>query len=609
MNPYEEQEYSKNFDLSLWKKLLRMAKPYRKNMLLLTMFMGLVALGDTIYPLLVRYAIDYCITPRSYGNVPILILLFAAFAVVQTFSIRNFIKQAGWIENNMVHDLRRTGYQKLQELSFSYYDTTAVGWIMARLTSDAQRIGDVLAWSFLDLVWAIVIIIFTIISMFILNARLALLVVAVIPFLAVITAFFQQKILKSHREIRKMNSRITGAYNEGIIGARTTKTLVREQKNFEEFGALTGTMRNASIRAALLSSVFLPIVITLGSIGAALVLTTGGRDVLQGTLSLGVLTVFINYVTQIFDPIRQLARLMSEFQSAQASAERTLQLIETQPDIVDAPAVVEAYGDAFHPKTENWPEIKGGIDFENVSFAYKTGEKVLEDFNLRVSPGEKIALVGETGAGKSTIVNLICRFYEPTSGRILIDGTDYRERAQVWLHSNLGYVLQSPHLFSGTVMENIRYGKLSATDEEVIQAAKMVNAYDFIQRLQHGFDTQVGEGGGRLSAGERQLISFARAILGDPRFFILDEPTSSVDTETEQTLLTAIDRVLEGRTSFIVAHRLSTISSCDRILVIQDGKIIEAGNHKRLLQNKGNYYRLYTNQFKREAADKLLQEG
>jgi ATP-binding cassette subfamily B protein len=308
----------------------------------------------------------------------------------------------------------------------------------------------------------------------------------------------------------------------------------------------------------------------------------------------------------MFEPIQHIARVFAEMQSAQASAERTLALIQTEPEIADRPEITERYGSALLPKREAWPEIIGDIKFVNVNFSYKSGETVLEDFNLHVRAGEKIALVGETGAGKSTIVNLICRFYEPNSGNILIDGTDYRERSQIWLQSNLGYVLQSPHLFSGTIMENIRYGCLTASDDEVIEAAKIVNAYDFIMRLENGFDTDVGEGGDRLSSGEKQLISFARAILGDPRLFVLDEATSSIDTETEQNIQAAVERILSGRTSFIVAHRLSTIRSCDRILLIDGGDVIESGNHKELMRKRGHYYRLYTNQFKQESANKLL---
>ena len=390
------------------------------------------------------------------------------------------------------------------------------------------------------------------------------------------------------------------------MGAKTTKTLVREEMNMEEFSGMAQEMRKSSVRAASLNALYLPIVISLGSMATAWALWQGGSQVLTGAMSLGVLQVFVNYTVQFFEPVRNIAGVFSEMQSAQAAAERVMTLLETAPDIVDSPEVIAEFGDAFHPKKENWPEIRGDIDFEHVDFRYQEGEQVLKDFNLRVKAGETIALVGPTGAGKSTVVNLMCRFYEPTAGEIKIDGVDYRKRSQLWLQSNLGYVLQEPRLFSGTIRDNIRYGKLDATDEEIRRAARLVNAEPFILRMEKGYDTDVGEGGSRLSTGEKQLISFARAILADPRIFVLDEATSSVDTETEVVIQNAIARVLSGRTSFIIAHRLSTVRAADRILVIEDGQIREMGAHRELLRQKGAYYKLYMSQFKEERAQEIL---
>jgi ATP-binding cassette subfamily B protein len=406
--------------------------------------------------------------------------------------------------------------------------------------------------------------------------------------------------------VRKTNSRITGAFNEGIGGAKTTKTLVREEANLAEFSELTGTMYRSSVKAAVLSALFLPAILTLGSVGTGIALWLGGNGVIAGVLSYGTLVAFIQYTVQFFEPLMELARMFAELQAAQASSERIFSLLEEEPQIQDSDAVTEKYGTILQPREENWPAITGSITFENVSFGYIDGEKVLQNFSLDVHPGETIALVGETGSGKSTIVNLACRFYEPTEGVIKIDGVDYRQRSMLWLHSNLGYVLQAPHLFSGSIMDNIRYGRLDASDEEVINAAKMVNAHDFIMRQEAGYQADVGEGGSMLSTGEKQLISFARAILADPRIFVLDEATSSVDTETEQIIQNAIHTVLEGRTSFIIAHRLSTIRSADRILVIRQGKVTEYGTHQELLSQKGYYYRLYTNQFMDEQEMKLI---
>lgn len=606
MDTFEEEEFTKNLDFALWKKIMGFALAYRSLFIKLNICNVTIALIDTSIPLMISYAIDRFIIMRDMATLPYFIAIYSFAMMLQVFNVYTFIYLAGKMETGIVYDVRKMGFKKLQELSFSYYDKTPVGWMMARMTTDAQKIGDVVAWGIIDLLWSFSYIIFVYIIMFIINWRLALISLAIIPALIITSIYFQKKILKGHREIRKINSKITGSFNEGINGAKTTKTLGREEENFKEFEILTAGMKVSSIKVSVFSSTYLPIVLSIGSIGVAMALTFGGYNVMGGIISVGTLSLFISYAVQIFEPIRQIANIFSEMQSAQSSGERTISLIEMEPDIVDRPDVIMKYGDAMNPKTENWEDIHGEIEFKNVSFSYKNSEDVLIDFNLHVSPGERIALVGETGSGKSTIVNLICRFYEPASGQILIDGKDYRDRSQVWLQSNLGYVLQSPHLFSGTIKENIRYGKLDATDEEVIEAAKKVDAYEFIMRFEKGFDTDVGEGGNKLSSGEKQLISFARAIIANPKIFILDEATSSIDTETEAVIQNAIEEVLYNRTSFIVAHRLSTIRSADRILVIKDGRIIESGAHKQLLKQKGYYYNLYTSQFKEEEETRLL---
>ncbi len=391
------------------------------------------------------------------------------------------------------------------------------------------------------------------------------------------------------------------------MGAVTTKTLVREDANCAEFNKLTSHMRQVSIRSALVSACFFPIIMTLGAVGTALALSLGSESVLQGSaafvgaITAGTLIAFISYSMQLFDPIQQLAGIVAELLGAQASAERVITLLDTEPTVVDRPDVIARDGDILHPKRQNWTPIAGHVTFEYVSFSYSEGETVLKDFSLDVPAGTTVALVGETGAGKSTIVNLICRFYEPTSGRILIDGVDYRERSQLSLQSNLGYVLQTPHLFSGTIADNIRFGVPDASMESVREAARLVHADDFILRQANGYNTEVGEGGVLLSTGQKQLISFARVVLKNPQLFVLDEATSSIDTETEQAIQSAITHVLAGRTSFIVAHRLSTIRSADIILVIRDGRITESGTHAELMRLGGYYSDLYTHQFAEQA--------
>lgn len=608
MNNFQEDNFNNHFDFALWKKLFYYIKPYKKLMLLLSGVMIGVGCIEATFPIMTKYAVDNFIVKGNLNGLTRFSIRYLILVGLQVFNVWCLIALAGKIEVSVCHDIRKKAFEHLQNLSFSYFDTTPTGWIMARMTSDIQRLSDTLAWGVVDFVWGLAMMSFILIYMLYLNWQLALISLIVIPPLALISIYFQKKILKSYRIVRKTNSKITGAFNEGIMGAKTTKTLVTEEKNLSEFKELTNEMYKSAVMAALLSSVYMPIVITLGSIGTSLALWFGGNKVLSQTISYGTLVAFISYTIQFFEPVRELARVLAEMLSAQASAERVISLIESEPEVKDSQEVIKIYGDSFNPIKENWPEIKGDISFKNVSFEYKNGEKVLENFNLDIKAGESIALVGETGSGKSTIVNLACRFYEPTSGEILIDGVDYRKRSQLWLQSSLGYVLQTPHLFSGTIKDNIKYGKIDASDDEVKQAAEIANAHDFIMQLENGYDTEVGEGGNRLSTGQKQLISIARAILSNPKIFVLDEATSSVDTECEIIIQNAINKLLKGRTSFIIAHRLSTIRSVDRILVIHKGKIIEEGNHLSLLKKKGYYYKLYTNQFLEEEENKLLAQ-
>ena len=606
MQSFQEEDYTKRFDLSLWKKLLKIAKPYHKDLIFVGILMGISALIDVIFPLTTSYAIDNYITRQNLDGIGYFITFYLSLLALQVVVIWLFLRLCGRVEVGVAYTIRKHGFQKLQELPFSYYDRMPVGYLMSRLTNDTQRLADTVGWSLLDLCWGAVYLVACAVQMLVLEWRIALIVMLVIPPLAVISWKFQKGILGAYRSVRKTNSQITAGFNEGINGAKTTKTLVREEMNIEEFDAVAQEMRASSVKAATLSALFLPIVVSLGSLATAYALWQGGGQVLGGVMTLGTLQVFISYTVSFFQPVRDIARIFAEMQSAQAAAERVISLLETEPDIKDTPEVVAEFGDNFHPKTENWPKLIGDIEFRDVTFRYKDGEKVLEHFNLKVQHGQTIALVGETGSGKSTIVNLICRFYEPTEGEILIDGVDYRKRSQLWLQSNLGYVLQSPHLFSGTIADNIRYGKPDVSMDEIIEAAKLVGADAFIAKMADGYETKVGEGGNRLSTGQKQLISFARAIVGNASIFVLDEATSSVDTETEQLIQQAIQTVLGGRTSFIIAHRLSTIRSCDRILVIQNGKITEDGTHRQLIAKQGYYYQLYTNQFQEEQGMNIL---
>ncbi len=608
MSVFREQEYNKRFDLLLWKKLWHFCKPYKKVLFSMGALMTLLAFTDIAFPLMSRYAIDNFIIPKKIEGLKFFAVGYFLLVIFQILIVYFFIERAGRMETSLSYDIRKRGFYHLQELSFDYYDKTPIGWIMARLTSDCRRLGEFISWGVIDFVWGFAAMLLTSIVMLVLNWKLALITLAVVPVLAVISYFFQTKILKSYREVRKTNSKISASFNESINGAITTKTLVRETENLKEFQKNTDQMYSSSVRAAILSSLYLPATLTLGSIGTGLALWFGGNQVVANALSYGTLVAFISYTVQFFEPLRELARLFAESQNAQASAERIFSMLEETPTIKDNSQISQQFGDLMNSKKENWPDIKGEIKFENVEFYYTSEEPILQNFNLHVKAGETIALVGETGSGKSTIVNLACRFYEPISGRILIDNVDYRKRSMLWLHSNLGYVLQTPHLFSGTIADNISYGYKKATREDVIRAAKLVNADRFISKLENGYDSPVGEGGANLSTGEKQLISFARAIISDPKIFVLDEATSSVDTETEMMIQAAIDKVLENRTSFIIAHRLSTIRSADRILVIRDGKIAESGDHKTLLKQRKYYYDLYTKQFINQQSNEIVNK-
>lgn len=604
---YEEQEFTKSFDIKIWKKILPFLKPYKKIFIMIISLNVFCSLVDIALPLFQRYAIDHFIEEKTIDGIAGFGVIYAIVILLQTLSVIFFTRGNMNVEMKVGRDLKRACFVHLQTLSFSYYNVTPVGYILARVMSDTNRIAGLVAWNLIDVLWASTYVLGVFIAMLILNWRLALLVILIVPVIALLTVYFQNKILTWNRKVRKINSKITGAYNEGIMGAKTSKTLVIEDKNYGDFQGITDEMKTAGVRAARLSAVYIPLVMLFSSLATALVLAKGGTMVLNNLLMIGTLSAFTSYAVGIFEPIQQLARNIADIISVQANIERVAGLLDQEPQILDSKEIMDKYGDSFYPKKENWETLHGEIEFKDVSFHYPDGtEEVLSHFNLKIPEGTTVAIVGETGAGKSTLVNLACRFFEPTEGQILIDGKDYRERSQLWLHSNIGYVLQNPHLFSGTVMENIRYGNLEATDEQVIAAAKAVSADLVVDKLENGYQSDVGEGGDRLSTGEKQLISFARAVLADPRIFVLDEATSSIDTQTEQLIQNATMQLLEGRTSFLIAHRLSTIRKADVILVVKDGKIIEQGKHLELLKKKGYYHDLYSKQFQEESSRKIL---
>ena len=591
---YEDEAKIKGFSLKVWMRMLPYIKKMKSHFLftiLLTIFWtGLMA----AFPLFTSYAVNNFIIPETTQGILPYSILYVGIILATGFLSFVWTKTLITIEMKTGLIIRRDCFIHLQKLQLSYHNTNSVGYLIGRVMSDTERISGMITWGLTAVTEASFIIIFSITYMLILNPPLALILICIIPIAWLIAWFFQRKIHVISRKVREINSRITGSYNEGITGSKTSKTLVIEDVNSSEFAELSDSMQRESVRSSRLSALMLPMVASAGSIALALILFRGGLLVESNLLDYGVLAAFITYAAITIEPVVWVSGVVTEMVSAQVGVERVTGLLGEEITITDTPEVVEKYGDTFNPKRDNWEKVLGGVTFDDVTFMYPDGdENVLENFSLDIPPGTTVAIVGETGAGKSTMVNLVCRFYEPTSGRVLIDGRDARERSQLWLHSSLGYVLQDPHLFSGTIMENIRYGRLDATDEEVMEAAKIVSADVVAERMPEKYNAEVGEGGDKLSTGEKQLVSFARAVLANPPIFVLDEATSSIDTETEQLIQNAISHILESRTSFIIAHRLSTISHADIILVVEDGKIVERGTHTELLDIGGHYSKLY----------------
>lgn len=603
-----DDDQEQTVDLRLWRKLLHYTLHYRRTALMFLFVAFGLAGSDLCFPLLTGTLIADVETRGTEVDFSFYAWAYAGMTATLCASIWGFIACAGKIRTHVSHDIRRDAFEQLQQLSFSFYDLKPVGWLMARLTSDCQRLSNILAWGAMDFIWGTTLMAGISVVMFLYNWRLALAVLAVVPVLFAVSVFFRKRILRTSRLVRKTNSRITGIYNEAITGIHTTKVFVRQAENLRDFDQVIDQMHGYSVRNAVLSAVYLPLILTLGSISIASALVLGGYQVTLGGLTVGEIVMFMYYAQLFFAPVQDMSAWFAELQMAQASAERVLTLIEAVPEVQDrehvAARIAERGDDGHDDRIEQ-------IDFKKVSFRYKTGPEVLNDFNLRVAAGETIALVGATGGGKSTLVNLLCRFYEPTAGCIEINGVDYRDRSLAWWQSKLGIVLQQPHLFSGTIAENIRYGRLEASTAEIEEAARVAGAHEFIAAMEDGYDAEVGEGGNRLSLGQKQLVSFARAVLKRPELLVMDEATSSIDTETEQQIQRGLAEVLKGRTSFVIAHRLSTIRAADRILVIEKGRVVEQGTHGELVEAGGHYHDLYTEQSMRDIVriDNALESG
>ncbi|HDQ74158.1 MAG TPA: ABC transporter ATP-binding protein [Chloroflexi bacterium] len=585
---FEEEEFTTQFNGQTVLRILAQARPHWPWLVGFLVAISLVSGLDSYFTYLSKQIVDLGIIAGDRETLTQLVTRYGLLIGVQSAGVFGFIYLTGVLGQRIRYDLRKKMFDHLQALSFSYFDRTPVGWIMSRVTSDANRIAELVTWGLLDVTWAVMNIGTAIYFMMNINWRLALIVLVMIPVLVTVASVFKKHIIVQYRKVRKINSKITGAYNENIQGVRVIKALGREEENLREFGELTGEMYRAGYRAAWLSALFLPVVQIISAFAVGSVVWYGGLQAEIGGLTIGGIQAFISYITFMMWPIQDMARVYAEMQHAIASAERVFSLIDAVPEVADRPGAVD-------PGT-----IRGDIVFDHVDFWYEEDKPVLQDFCLTVRRGETIALVGPTGGGKSTIVNLVCRFYEPKQGVIRFGGRDYTELSLHAIQSRIGVVLQTPHLFSGTIRENIRYGRLEASDEEIEEVARLAGAHDFIVTLDKGYDEDVGEGGGLLSVGQKQLVSLARAVLARPEIFIMDEATSSVDTLTEALIQRGMDELMKDRTSFVIAHRLSTIKRADRIVVIEDGRIAETGTHAELLRQEGHYYRLYTKQFRHE---------
>lgn len=586
---FEEEEFTSQFNGETLKRIIQQLAPYKLWTIGFLVSVASVSFLDALFVVLTKGIIDEGIIAGNMQRLIELTIIYVIVTLIFAGFVFMFIYLAGILGQRVQYDLRKKMFNHLQSLSLSYYNKTPVGWMISRVTSDSERIAELVTWGFLDSTWAVMNIVITLIFMATINWQLTLVVAAMVPVLVLVAIWFKQKILVEYRESRKFNSKITAAYNENLTGVRVVQAMNRQERNLGEFSELTDSMYQSSYRAAWYSALFLPAVLLVSSFGVGSIAAYGGWQFTLGGMTIGGIQAFVTFIIFMMFPIQDMARVYASMQHAIASAERSFSLLDTESDIVDRENAVD-------PGT-----IAGSIEFDNVTFYYDEDKPVLDDFNLNVKAGETIALVGATGGGKSTIVNLLCRFYEPREGVIRINGKDYTELTLHSIQSRIGVVLQTPHLFSGKISDNIRYGRLDATDEEVIEAAKLASAHEFISRFEKGYDEPVGEGGVLLSVGQKQLISLARAILADPEILVMDEATSSVDTLTEELIQRGMDNLMRGRTSFVIAHRLSTIKSADRILVIENGKISEQGSHQELLAQRGHYYGLYTKQFRRQA--------
>ena len=572
------------------RRLLGELRPYRGSLALALVLVVIGALSQAGGPWLIGRAIDRNILGDDPGGLyGTMALLFGVY-VAGTLATRGQIRQVGTVGQSVLASLRRRIFERLQSLPLKYFDRHPAGDLMSRVTNDVDTLNQLLSQGITQILGSLFSLVGIVVAMLVLDWRLAVVCFAIIPVMLLTNVFFARRARRAFRTTRQTVSDVTAGLQEEIIGVREAQAFNRTEANIERFRERNAANRAANIQAVAITSAFAPAIDVLSTLATAVVIGYGGYLVVMGTLTVGLLTAFLIYVQQFFRPIQLASQVYTQAQAALAGAERIYEILDEEPEPPDP------------PDAERLEEVEGRIEFESVTFAYEAGRPVLRDVSFEVEPGQTVALVGPTGAGKTTIANLIPRFYDANEGSVRVDDRDVREVERRSVRRHIATVLQEPFLFSGTVAENIGYGRLVATREEIEAAARAVSAHDFIMALPEGYDTPLGTGGGTLSGGQRQIISFARAVLADPRILILDEATSNIDTRTEVLIQEALRTLLGGRTSVVIAHRLSTIRNADVILVIESGRVAERGTHASLLSTGGLYADLYRRQFREPAA-------
>ncbi len=582
----EKRGRRKISDRALIARLLKYLLKYKLRFTITMAAVVTVSLAGLLPPYLLGVAVDNYIANGDLTGLTFISIILVGVCLVNWIANYQRIYQMSWMGQNMVNELRKQLFSHLQELSFSFYDRSEVGEIISRVTNDTDTLSQVFVQGVITLISDVLTLVGIIAIMLFLSVPLTLAALSVIPPLILLMFIFQSRLRKAYRATRKKIAVVTSRLEESVSGVREIQSFTREQDTMKDFRQANVENLQANVQAGKLFALLMPTVQIVGTIGTCVVLWFSGMLIISGEITLGIVIAILLYVNQFFRPLVNVTTFYNTIQSAMSATERIFVTLDTKPEIEDDPDAIEI------------SHVKGEIAFNNVTFGYKLDRPVLETINIHVKPGKTIAIVGPTGAGKSTIVKLLSRFYEPQKGTITVDSYDIQKVTLNSLHKQMGVVLQEPFLFSGTIMENIKYGKLDATDDEAKQVANIVGIHEFINNLQRGYETDVGERGVRLSVGQRQLLSFARALLSNPPILILDEATSSVDPYTELKMKKALAVLLKNRTSLVIAHRLSTVRNADNIVVINEGKIVEKGNHTELMKKKGMYYRLYKKQFK-----------